>query len=101
MKRRQDEACCRYDSDDMDDDEFFCEDCGTCGVCEDGDAEVEAPAEADETVEAVKEAASDAADAVSDAVDDAKDAAADVIEEAKDALDDVADAHEDSYKKKK
>lgn len=94
MKRRQDEACCRYDSDDMDDDEFFCEDCGSCGVCDDEEADVEAPSEADETAEAVKDAVSDVADAVSDAVED-------VVDEAKDALEDVADAHESSYKKKK
>lgn len=101
MKRRQDEACCRYDSDEMDDDEFFCEDCGTCGVCDDDNADVEAPTDADEAAEAVKDAAEDVADAVSDAVEDVKDAAADVIDEAKDALDEVADAHESSYKKKK
>ena len=61
-KRRQDEACCRYDSDEMDDDEFFCEDCGSCGVCDEEELDVEIPSDADEAVDAVKEAAEDAAE---------------------------------------
>lgn len=74
LKRRQDEACCRYDADvDDDADEFSCDDCGSCGVC-DGEESAE------EAVEAVKDAAEDVADAVEDAVEDVKDAFAEELE---------------------